>query len=250
MSTKLNSLRAIAIHASAIRLREWGRGALLSSLPISLVHLSQLKFPSGGEGQLRAERYAYDEVRAKRGKDAGRGSSSATRPTEDAAPRSSVASAPGRASKRAAVVCVAIAMGMLLTAAPALAHNVNLFTTTFGAASSTPSNPHPLSNPSGVAVDNTSGPSAGDIYVTDPANHRVEKFNAAGEFLFMLGTGVLSAGAEGTGDLTKGSTEITSVATTEKAFLLGQTLTGPGIPADTTIAALGESTIPISNPAT
>ena len=41
--------------------------------------------------------------------------------------------------------------------------------------------------PSDVAVDDSSGPSAGDIYVTDTGNHRVEKFSPSGEFLLMFG---------------------------------------------------------------
>jgi len=46
---------------------------------------------------------------------------SAIRATEDAAPRSSVASAPRRTRKRAAVGCVAVAMGLLLAATAAYA---------------------------------------------------------------------------------------------------------------------------------
>ncbi len=61
----------------------------------------------------------------------------------------------------------------------------------FGAASSTPPNPYPLSNPSDVAVDQSNG----DVYVTDPNNHRVEKFNEKGEFLLMFGKEVNKHGA-------------------------------------------------------
>ena len=66
----------------------------------------------------------------------------------------------------------------------------HVFTATFGAATSTPENPYPLANPADVAVDNSSGVSAGDIYVTDPANHRVEKFDSSGNFILMFGKDV------------------------------------------------------------
>ena len=76
---------------------------------------------SGGEEQSRADRCVYDEARAKRGKDAGAPNSSAIQSAEDAAPRSSVASAPWRARKRGAVVCAAVAMGLFLTTTSAFA---------------------------------------------------------------------------------------------------------------------------------
>ena len=101
------------------------------------------------------------------------------RPTEDAEMR--------RARRGlSAVVCVIVAMGMLLTAPAAFAHESHAFSKTFGAKTSTPEDPYPLSNPTDVAVDNSSG----DVYVSDPTNHRVEKFTASGQFLFMLGHGV------------------------------------------------------------
>ena len=66
----------------------------------------------------------------------------------------------------------------------------HVFAASFGAASSTLPNPYPLSEPSAVAVDNSSGPSASDVYVADTGNHRVEKFSPTGEFLLMFGKGV------------------------------------------------------------
>jgi hypothetical protein len=47
-----------------------------------------------------------------------------------------------------------------------------------------------LSNPTDVAVDNSTGPSAHDVYVTDPAHYRIEKFTPSGEFLLMFGKNV------------------------------------------------------------
>jgi hypothetical protein len=44
-----------------------------------------------------------------------------------------------------------------------------------------------LGTPTGVDVDNSGGASAGDVYVADSQNHRVEKFDAAGNFILMWG---------------------------------------------------------------
>ena len=146
-------------------------------------------------------------------------------------------------------VLVLAAIALLLPAA-AQAKEVHVLSTTFGAATSTPANPYPLLRPTDVAIDHSNSPSAGDLYVADTGHARVEKFSPTGEFLLMFGAGVITAGAEGTGDLTEGSTLITSVTTTSRAFLLGQAITGAGIPPATTITALGEGTITLSNPAT
>jgi hypothetical protein len=55
-----------------------------------------------------------------------------------------------------------------------------------GGPASTPPNPYPVGQPSDVAVDDANG----DVYVTDPANYRVEKFDSDGNFLLMFGKGV------------------------------------------------------------
>jgi hypothetical protein len=44
-----------------------------------------------------------------------------------------------------------------------------------------------LNTPRSVDVDNSNGPSAGDVYVTDSGAHRVEKFDANGNFILMFG---------------------------------------------------------------
>ena len=62
-------------------------------------------------------------------------------------------------------------------AAPASAKVSHVFAGVFGSASSNPVNPYPLSGPTDVEVDQASH----DFYVTDPGNHRVEKFDSAGE---------------------------------------------------------------------
>jgi hypothetical protein len=79
-----------------------------------------------------------------------------------------------------------LAAGLIVTlgalacsSAPALATEGYGITSTFGAASSTPSDPYPLSNPSSVAVDDTSK----DVYVVDSANNRVEYFSSTGTYI-------------------------------------------------------------------
>jgi hypothetical protein len=85
-------------------------------------------------------------------------------------------------------VC-AIVIGVLLAAvfaAPALSASGRVFTGTFGGPLSTAPNPFPLSDPTGVAVDEASG----DTYVVDTGAFRIEKFSGSGEFLLMFGKGV------------------------------------------------------------
>ena len=72
-----------------------------------------------------------------------------------------------------------------LVASPALGSS-HVFTTSFGAATSTPANPYPLLEPTDVAVDLSNH----DVYVIDAGNHRVEKFNSAGHLLLMFGRNV------------------------------------------------------------
>jgi hypothetical protein len=104
----------------------------------------------------------------------------------------------------------------------------------------------------GIAVDNAcffqklSGsactamdPSNGDVYVTDPGpgHAAVDKFSAQGKYLGQLNIG---SNATGTGTLTSGSNEITPFTTTSGAFAPGQEISGPGIPAHTTIVLIVE----------
>ncbi len=84
-----------------------------------------------------------------------------------------------------ATLCAAIAV-LTFTAAPAFAEGSHVLSGSFGAATSTPANPYPLSGPTDVEIDRTSH----DFYVTDPGNHRVEKFDSTGKFLLMFGRGV------------------------------------------------------------
>src|SRR6186997_859810 len=70
---------------------------------------------------------------------------------------------------------------LLLSAATASAAPSHGFSHTIGAASSTPPNPYPLSSPTDVEIEQATGA----VYVTDPPNHRVQKFDADGNFILM-----------------------------------------------------------------
>jgi hypothetical protein len=96
----------------------------------------------------------------------------------------------------------------------------------------------------GVAVDQ----STGDVYVTEGG--RVQRLTASGSFLRMWGAGVVTGGATGTGTLANSSTAVSAVATTSKAFAVGQPITGAGIQPETTIAAVAAGTITLSKPTT
>lgn len=85
--------------------------------------------------------------------------------------------------RRGAVGCLAVAAGVLLLGAPsAFAVSKTILTGSIAG-----SGTNALSNPTGVAVDNSTSSSAHDLYVTDPADARVEKFTASGEFVLMFG---------------------------------------------------------------
>jgi hypothetical protein len=100
----------------------------------------------------------------------------------------------------ASLVLVLCAVLLGSQATPVFASQTRLFAGSFGAASSTPTNPYPLSSsfaPNGVAVNDATH----DVYVTDSGNHRVEEFGPTGEFVLMFGkevnlTKVLSAAPE------------------------------------------------------
>jgi hypothetical protein len=107
-----------------------------------------------------------------------------------------------------------LGLAALLTALAALSavasaavptESVDVFKASFGGATSTPPNPYPLTKEDGhhaIAVDNSGGPSDGDIYVTDPQNFRVEKFNPAGQLLLMFGKEVNKTAVETPGSTT------------------------------------------------
>jgi hypothetical protein len=109
---------------------------------------------------------------------------------------------------------------------------VNVCTTTCAEGTST-SEPGGFESPTFVAVDNSSGPSKGDVYVADPAAKAVSKFTAAGTLVSSWGNGGKLTGtpilATGTGTTTAASNVITEFATLTGTFAPGQTLTGKGI---------------------
>lgn len=94
-----------------------------------------------------------------------------------------------KAQRRCRFLCVGgVVAGVMLAclacgAGVASAARIHLLTGSFGAAGTSPADPYPLVAPSDVAIDQASG----DVYVADPRAHRVEKFNAAGDFLLMFG---------------------------------------------------------------
>lgn len=100
--------------------------------------------------------------------------------------------------------------------------------------------------PRGLAVD----PATGHVYVADQGNDQIQELTAWGEFVRAWGGGVVSGGATGSGDISAESTMVTSVATSEKNFERDQEIEGVGIAPGTTIAAVGNGTITLSQPAT
>jgi hypothetical protein len=78
------------------------------------------------------------------------------------------------------VLLCAMVGGLLLASAPAFAGDLqHAFSSSFGGAASTVTNPEPLLGPAGVAVEE----STGNVYVVDRGNNRVEYFNSAGSFI-------------------------------------------------------------------
>jgi hypothetical protein len=109
-------------------------------------------------------------------------------------------------ARRAFIASIALAITslalLILTVAPAHATQARIFSGSFGGEHSTVPDPYPLAQPWSVAVDQATG----DIYVTDPANYRVEEFAPTGGFLLMFGkavneTAVKASGTEAEQDL-------------------------------------------------
>lgn len=83
------------------------------------------------------------------------------------------------------------ALALAVCAAPASAQRIHVLQQTIF-----PTEATRLNNPRAIAVDSSSGTSAGDFYVADSGNHRIIKFDASGNFLLMWGRSV----NEGTGN--------------------------------------------------
>jgi hypothetical protein len=71
-----------------------------------------------------------------------------------------------------------------------------------------------------------------------------------GDLATAAGFGDRTALATGTGNLTSGSTAVSNFGTSSGTFSVGQSISGAGIPAGTTIAATGSGTLTLSNAAT
>jgi hypothetical protein len=88
---------------------------------------------------------------------------------------------------RRLAVLVALSVGAAGVLAPASAQALLVKKSTFGTAGTGGGQ---FNSPQGVAVDNSSGGSKGDVYVVDGNNFRVEKFDSAGNFILAFGKGV------------------------------------------------------------
>jgi hypothetical protein len=105
---------------------------------------------------------------------------------------SSTAFGPGGAKRLGMSVLLAVLGLLALSSAHAGAENVHVLSQTIGAGPGG----NLLREPRAVAVDGSTGPSSGDIYVADSSNRRIVKFSSTGEFLLMWGNHV----NEGSGD--------------------------------------------------
>lgn len=148
-----------------------------------------------------------------------------------------------RGGSVAAFVVTFFACTAMLTAPSVLAEESPEELTQFGL---TGTGAGQTTNPRGVA----SSPATGHVYVSDLQNQRIDEFTAWGEFVKAWGWGVVGGGAAGTGNLTANSTSVSAVVTTSRAFKVGQRIEGPGISAGTVIAAIGASTLTLSQAAT
>jgi hypothetical protein len=84
------------------------------------------------------------------------------------------------------------------------------------------SNPGQLDSPRSVAVD-----SAGNVYVVDGTNHRVEKFDATGQFLLMFG-GEVNKTKSAEGGSTEAERNLCTKAQIEAGEVCGAGTTGTG----------------------
>jgi NHL repeat-containing protein/WD40 repeat protein len=107
----------------------------------------------------------------------------------------------------------------------------------FGGASSSVVDPYPLSNPQGIAVNDTSK----DVYVADAGNHRVSEFEANGTFIRAFGKEVGGFGANVCGGLVacKGGVS----ASTPGAFEHPQFLAIEQKTGDVYVADTGDKTV-------
>lgn len=138
----------------------------------------------------------------------------------------------------AATVFVVLLGGLLWCVASARAEVTHVFSTTFGAAGSSPPDPYPLSQPTDTAVDNSTDSSAHDIYVTDAADHWVEKFDAAGHLIWIIGKEVNKTAVESSG--TEAEQNLCAIGTGDECQP-GTSAASPGAFATPTFVAVDSS---------
>ena len=119
-----------------------------------------------------------------------------------------------------------------------------------------------LTAPTFLAVDNSSSPSHGDVYVAEnvpaqPAVNQVQQLTITGATggSFALSFKGHTTTATVVGDTTKGSNEITNLASASSPPLVGEKISGPGIPPGATLTekgflGIGVYTLILSAPAT
>jgi len=91
-----------------------------------------------------------------------------------------------------------------------------------------------FTEPSDVAVNEATG----RVYVLDQGNGRIQVFGHDEKFVSQFD----GPSATGTGTLESGSKKISAVATATGAFTVGEEVSAPGLPAGTTIVAVGGET--------
>jgi hypothetical protein len=113
--------------------------------------------------------------------------------------------------------------------------------------------PGQLEKPDFIAVDSSTSPSSGDVYVGDTGTGTVQKFTGTGELVESWGEhGAISSDvvATATGNLKAGSTEVTGLELQSGSLEEFQLISGAGIPPGTKIAGVGEGTLTLSAAAT
>jgi hypothetical protein len=126
----------------------------------------------------------------------------------------------------------------LLFATSAQAATSHVLSATFGSATSSPANPYPLAGPTDVVVDNSSSPSAHDLYVTDPGidEQQTITFTATG------GIYKLTFRGQTTGQLVPGGSPAALAAALEALSTIGTgnvSVTEPNGPAEPVVTFRG-----------
>jgi hypothetical protein len=123
----------------------------------------------------------------------------ATRASSPSADGSGASSTAHLARSRAFALPFGVALLATLVLVAGAAASKNVFT--WIGTTSSGSLGGQLNTPQGVAVNNTGtgGASAGDIYVADSSNNRVDVFSSAGAFKFAFGQDVVSTGTDNAG---------------------------------------------------